>query len=51
MDLGVQIWRAALAIVVSLLVVLFFGVGWWLVAVLALTTLTAINKATKRRET
>lgn len=44
-----NLWRTALAIVVSLLVVLVFGVGWWLATVAALTALAAINKASKRR--
>jgi hypothetical protein len=48
MDLTVMLWRAALAIVVSLLVVLVFGVGWWLATVVVLTALGAINRASKR---
>ena len=51
MDLTMNLWRAALAIVVSLLMVLVFGVGWWLATVLVLTTLAAISRYSKRRAT
>jgi len=49
MDLGVNIWRAALVIVVSGILILLLGVGPWLVIVLVMTTLAAINKAAKHR--